>query len=218
MTTVLRRQRLVSHAWLLFVVAVLACRERGVPATADPSGNEPTPSVVPAVDSSVDRRSDESLTTFAQRQIPAGAVAAFAPLEYPSGRQDTSVAVLFRDSTSQSNYSGLVLSPQGDVPGRYRRLHLPEMDEAPGLFEITVRDLFAAGTAADSSRALVVQYEYYRTGSGESPGVTNIVYHRRSGTFGVDTAATSVVQDIRSKKEILARLGGRARPPQSPRQ
>lgn len=196
-------------AWptaLLLALVLPACRERAVPASMDTAGTRPEVPVTASVDSLVARRPGESLSILARRLIPPGAMEVFAPREFAGAGHDSSVAILFRDSTSQSNYIGLVLSPSSASPSLYRRSNLPAMDEAPGLFEITVRALLAAGTPS----ALVVQYEYYRTGSGQSPDTTNIVYHLRPGAVAVDTAATAAVRGIRATTEIRARLEARA--------
>jgi hypothetical protein len=169
----------------------------------------PPPAVtatVSAADTTVERQPGESLTTFARRLIAPGATEAFAPLEFANAQQDSSVVLLFRDSTSESNFSGVVWQPAASRSGHYSPTHLPSMDEAPGLFEITVRSLFVAPSTRDTSTVIVVQYEYYRTGSGESPGIATTVYRARARAVAVDTVATAAVQGIRSTREIRARL------------
>ena len=158
----LRAQRRSGAVLIVMGVCVSACTRRedsapvaqGAPAAVSQRENATPEEVV--------RSPGEAAPQFARRIIPSGAELAFDPVEVPAGPPGSRLVILFRNSTSLSNYTGWILSPSDGDPTRYRKVVLPAMDEAAGLFDINVKAVFAAEAGGSSGPALVVLYQYYR--------------------------------------------------------
>jgi len=187
-------------------LCVAACRGReesapvaqGAPA-ADSQRENATPEKVV-------RSPGEAAPQFARRVIPSGAELAFEPVELTAGPPGPSLVILFRNSTSLSNYTGWILSPSDGDSTRYRKVVLPPMDEAAGLFDINVKAVFAADAGGSPGPALVVLYQYYRTGSGGDPGDAAYVYRWKDGSFTVDSQASAALVGVRSESAARAKL------------
>jgi hypothetical protein len=149
------------------------------------------------------RDSGESAAQFAKRVIPEGTELAFAPVEIAVGPPGPSVVLLFRDADSLSNHTGWVLHPAGG-DGIYRKAVLPPMDEAPGLFDITVKSVFAVDRARGPE--LIVLYEYYRAGSGTDPAHAAYVHTWTGASFDVDTKSSSSVVGLDTEGAVRSKL------------
>ena len=152
------------------------------------------------------RSQGESAAQLARRVIPPGAETAFDPVELACGPPGASVVILFRASDSLSNYTGWVLYPADGGSMTYRKTALPAMDEASGLFDITVKGVFAADKGVARVPHLVVLYQYYRTGSGGDPGYAAYVYTWNNGSFVIDRNASMSVAGLRDEQAVRSRL------------
>lgn len=202
----LRAQRRSGAVLIVMGVCVSACTRRedsapvaqGAPAAVSQRENATPEEVV--------RSPGEAARQFARRIIPSGAELAFDPVEVPAGPPGSRLVILFRNSTSLSNYTGWILSPSDGDPTRYRKVVLPAMDEAAGLFDINVKAVFAAEAGGSSGPALVVLYQYYRTGTGRDPGDAAYVYRWMDGSLTVDTKASAALLGVRSESAARAKL------------
>jgi hypothetical protein len=153
------------------------------------------------------RSPGEATAPFARRIIPEGTELAFAPVEVSAGPPGSSLVILFRVSDSLSNYTGWVLSPSIADSARYSKLALPPMDEAPGLFDITVKAVFGGEVSGTPGSVIIVLYEAYRTGSGEEPGRGAYVYRWTERSFTVDDKASAALAGVQREDEARSRLG-----------
>jgi hypothetical protein len=131
---------------------------------------------------------------------------AFEPVEISMGLPGSSMVVLFRNADSLSNYTGWVLFPPENDARMYRRAVLPSMDEAPGLFDITVKSVFAVDGARTPGQELVVLYEYYRPGSGADPAHSAYVYTWTGSSFDVNTSRTSSIVGLDNEADVRSKL------------
>jgi hypothetical protein len=106
--------------------------------------------------------------------------------------------------------------PAGSAPGRpspsalapadsnaYKRVILPPLKVADGLFEIDVKSVFAADVDGDGSPDLCILSSYYRDGSGEKAyPATDCFAWTGSGFHLLDTAPMSV--GLKNAKAVRA--------------
>jgi len=152
------------------------------------------------------RSQGEPAAQLAKRVIPQGAEMAFEPVEVSCGPPGSSLVILFRNSDSLSNYTGWVLFPSGSDSTRYRKAVLPPMDEASGLFDITVKAVFAAEAGRTPAPELIVLYQYYRTGSGNDPRYAAYVYSWMDGAFEIDSKASASLIGLQSERSVRSKL------------
>jgi hypothetical protein len=131
---------------------------------------------------------------------------AFEPMEISIGPPGTSVVLLLRNADSLSNYTGWVLHQAENDVTTYRQAVLPPMDEAPGLFDITVKSVFAVDADRAPGPELVVLYEYSRPGSGADPAHAAYVYTWTGGAFDVDNKRSSSIVGLDNEGEIRSKL------------
>jgi hypothetical protein len=195
-------------AAILIVVALClpACGRREEPAMAvqeRPTAPTRYEKIAPP---EILRSQGEPAAQFAKRVIPQGTEMAFELVEVSCGPPGSSLVILFRSSDSLSNYTGWVLYPSGSDSTRYRKAVLPAMDEASGLFDITVKAVFAAVTGRTPAPELIVLYQYYRTGSGNEPGYAAYVYSWMDGSFEVDSKASASLIGLQSERGVRSKL------------
>jgi len=198
-----------SRAWRAAVLIVLgvwltSCNRREPPAESASTADSQSDSRVVA--DVVVRSPGEAAAQFAGRIIPDGTELAFAPVEVSAGAPGSSIVILFRNTASLSNYTGWVLSPSTADPSRYRKLILPPMDEASGLFDITVTAVFAGEVGGTPGPVIVVLYQAYRAGSGGDPSHGGYVYREREGSFSVDEKASAALAGAQREDEARSKL------------
>ena len=202
-----RASRQLAAGLILLAFGLAACRTR-----------EPQPASGAQQPASAARRQEtapaenvrspgESAAQFAKHVIPPGNEPAFEPVELSCGPPGSSVVLLFRGAASASNYTGWVLYPSDGESARYRKAVLPPMDEAAGLFDITVKSVFAAD--ATPAPALIVLYQYYRTGSGSDPHYASYVYRWVNGAFTVDSKASASLVGLDTERKVRSKLNTR---------
>jgi hypothetical protein len=118
----------------------------------------------------------------------------------------SSVVLLFRDADSLTNYRGWVFYPAENDSTTYRKAVLSPMDEAPGLFDITVNSVFAVDADRAPGPELVVLYESYRAGSGAAPAHAAYVYTWTGGSFDVGNKRSSSIVGLDNEGDIRSKL------------
>lgn len=120
-----------------------------------------------ALAADLDRRPGESVTSYAGRLLPAGAELASTAVDLKLGTLGKVIVILFSPPEKVANYTGWVMVPTGPAPASYRKVVLPPLTAAEGLFDIEVKSIFAANVDADGDPELCVLSQYYRNGSAE---------------------------------------------------
>ena len=199
-------RRLATSLALATLLFACGCTRSDEDAGPVPQKAGPAPGGEISVTADVVRLAGESVVQLATRVIPEGTRLAFDPAEIACGPPGSSLVILFRKSDSLSNYTDWVLHPVAVQAGAYRKVILPPLDEAPGLFDITVKSVFAAETGRPTGPDLIVLYEYYRTGSGTDHGYASYTYIWNGSSFEIDEQAGRSVMGLASESAVRTKL------------
>lgn len=138
--------------------------------------------------------------------LPARAELAHPPVQVALPPSPKSLVVLYRAADGvDSNYHGWVLVP-AEGQCAYTRYALPEMDEAPTLFEIEVKSVFGANVGTKKPRALVVLYKYHRSGSEENSGYASYVYRWSGNGFESLTKTAEKLVGLKTAQQVRNKL------------
>jgi hypothetical protein len=105
-----------------------------------------------------ERRSREALSAYVERLLPTGSELAGKAVELKLGTLGKVTVILFRPNEDATNYTGWVLVPEGPNGRASRKVVLPPLTVANGLFDIDVKSIFAEhpirpGTRLSGSKA-----------------------------------------------------------------
>ncbi|BBA33941.1 hypothetical protein sS8_1987 [Methylocaldum marinum] len=153
----------------------------------------------------VQRKSGESIQTFAQSVLPRDAELVHPTVEVTIQGSSRAVVAIYRDKKQSTNFSGLVLLPE-EKSQKYQVTHLAAIKEADGLFDIEVKSVFTAKTKHHDNNGLVVLYSYYRLGSGEENGDAAYFYYLDDGSWKIDEELSDRLVGVKNAKQAKTRL------------
>ncbi|HVT07749.1 MAG TPA: hypothetical protein VHO67_09830 [Polyangia bacterium] len=150
----------------------------------------------------LDRRPGESVTSYAGRLLPPGSELASNAVELKLGTLGKVTVILFTPDKEVANYTGWVMVPTGPTPVTYRKVVLPPLTTAEGLFDIEVKSIFATDVDADGVPELCVLSQYYRNGSGEKAYPATDCFRWKGEGFGLVEASGPLTVGLRDAKSV----------------
>src|SRR5262245_1157094 len=159
----------------------------------------------------LERKSGETLKSFAARVIPKDSELAHQVVVGTFGASQNNIVILFippyrPPGPPDSNYTGWVLIPEKGKAGTYRKEVLPPMEESVGAFEIKVRSVFFAQADKDKELELFVLYQYYRNGTGDQYGDSIYVYDWNGASFVTMVEVGEKLVGLKSAPAVLRKL------------
>jgi hypothetical protein len=150
----------------------------------------------------LERRQDETLPAYAKRILPSGAELASKAVELKLGALGNVSVILFMPNKDATNYTGWVLIPEASDARSYRKVVLPPLTVANGLFDIDVKSIFSADVDGDGNPELCVLSHYYRNGSGEEPYPATDCFRWSGKKFELVEASAPLSVGLRTAKAV----------------